>query len=154
MSRTVQLNMVKMYVLYFVTFQFSSVQSLIVSESLQPQGLQDSRLPCPSPTPGADSNSCPSRWWCHPTISSSVIPFSSCLQSFPASGFFLMSQLFTSGGEDSLKILKLDHHLTQQSHYWAYTLRNHNSKRHIYANVLLLPRRPHLVVLGLPGMKF
>ena len=53
MSRTVQLNMVKMYVLYFVTFQFSSVQSLIVSESLQPQGLQDSRLPCPSPTPGA-----------------------------------------------------------------------------------------------------
>ena len=59
----------------------------------------DFRLPCPSPTPGAYSNSCPSSQWCHPTISSSVIPFSSCPQSFPASGSFQMSQFFASGGQ-------------------------------------------------------
>ena len=57
------------------------------------------RLPCPSPTPGASSNSCPSSRWCHPTISSSVLPFSSCLQSFPGSGSFPMSQFFASGGQ-------------------------------------------------------
>ena len=70
----------------------------VVSNSLWPHGLQHTRLPCPSPTPGAYSNSCPLHWWCHPIISSSVVPFSSCLQSFPASGSFQMSQLFTSGG--------------------------------------------------------
>ena len=68
-----------------------------MSNSLQRNGLQLTRLPCPSPSPGACSNSCPWSQWCHPTISSSVIPFSSCLQSFPASGSLLMSQLFTSG---------------------------------------------------------
>ena len=67
--------------------------------SLWPHGLQHARLPCPSPTPGACSNSCPSSQWCHPTISSSVIPFSSCPQSFPASGSFPVSQLFASGGQ-------------------------------------------------------
>ena len=65
-----------------------------MSDSLRPQGLQHSRLPCPSPSPGACSNSCPLSRWCHATISSSVVPFSSCLQSFPASGSFSMSQLF------------------------------------------------------------
>ena len=60
---------------------------------------QHARLPCPSPSPGACSNSCPLSWWCHPTILSSVIPFSSCLQSFPESGPFLMSQFFTSGSQ-------------------------------------------------------
>ena len=70
-----------------------------VSHSLQPHGLQHMRLPCPSPTPGACSNSYLSSQWCHPTISSFVIPFSSCLQSFPASGSFQMSQFFASGGE-------------------------------------------------------
>ena len=60
----------------------------VVSDSLQPHGLQHTRPPCPSPTPGACSNSCPLSQWCHPTISSSAIPFSSCLQSFPASGSF------------------------------------------------------------------
>ena len=69
----------------------------VVSDSLWPHGLQHSRLPCPSPTPRAHSNSCPSSRWCHPTISSSVIPFSSCLQSFPASGCFPMSQFFQQG---------------------------------------------------------
>ena len=70
----------------------------VMSNSLQPHGLQQARLPCPPPTtPGACSNSCPLSRWCHPTTSSSVIPFS-CLQSFPASGSFLMSQFFASGG--------------------------------------------------------
>ena len=72
----------------------------VVSNSLQPHGLQHTRPPCPSPTPGAYSNSYPSCRWCHPTISFSVIPFSSCLQSFPASGSFPMSQFFTSGGQN------------------------------------------------------
>ena len=70
-----------------------------MSDSLRPHGLQYATLPCPSPTPGAYSNSCRSRWWCHPTISSSVVPFSSCLQSFPASGSFPMSQFFISGSQ-------------------------------------------------------
>jgi len=70
----------------------------VMSDSLQPYGLQHSRLPCPS-TPGVYSNSCPSSWWCHPTISSSVIPFSSHLQYFPASGSFQMNQFFASDGQ-------------------------------------------------------
>jgi len=69
----------------------------VVSDSLQPHGLQHTRLLCPSPIPGVDSNSCPLSRWCHPTISPSVIPFSSHLQSFPASGSFPVSQLFASG---------------------------------------------------------
>ena len=75
----------------------SSVQfsHSVVSDSLRPHWQQHSRFPCPSPTPGNCSNSCPSSWWCRPTISSSVIPFSSCLQSFPASGSFPMKQFFT-----------------------------------------------------------
>ena len=71
----------------------------VVSDSLWPRGLQHSRLPCPSPSPGACSNSSPLSQWCHPAIASSVIPFSSCLQSFPESGSFLMNWLFTSGGQ-------------------------------------------------------
>ena len=70
-----------------------------MSNSLQPHGLQHTRLPCPSPTPGVYPDSCALSWWCRPTISSSVIPFSSCLQSFPASGSFPISQLFASGGQ-------------------------------------------------------
>ena len=71
----------------------------VMSNSLPTHGLQHDRLPCPSPTPGACSNSCPLSQWCHPAISSSVLPFSSCLQSFPASGFFPMSQFLVSGGQ-------------------------------------------------------
>ena len=71
----------------------------LMSESLQSHGLQHARPPCPSPTPRIYSNSCPLTWWCHPTISFSVIPFSFCLQSFPASGSFQMSQFFPSGGQ-------------------------------------------------------
>ena len=75
------------------------ISCFVMFDTLQPLGLQHARLPCPSPTPGACSNSCPSSQWCHPTISSSVIPFSSCPQSFPASGCFQMSQLSASGGQ-------------------------------------------------------
>ena len=71
----------------------------VMSDSLQPHGLQHARLPCPSPTPRAYSHSCPSSQWYHPTNSSSVVPFTSCLQSFPASGSFPMSQFFASGGQ-------------------------------------------------------
>ena len=70
-----------------------------MSDSLRLHGLQHARPPCPSPTPRVHPNPCPLSWWCHPTISSSVIPFCSCLQSFPASGSFPTSQLFTSGGQ-------------------------------------------------------
>ena len=71
----------------------------VLSNSLWPHGLQHARPPCPSPFPRVCLNSCPLSWWCHPTISSSVTPFSSCLHSFSASGSFLVSQLFTSGGQ-------------------------------------------------------
>ena len=73
----------------------------VMSDSLWPHGLQHSRLTCLSPTPGARSNSCPSSQWSHSTISSSIVPFSSCLQSFPASGSFPMSQFFESGGQST-----------------------------------------------------
>ena len=79
-----------------MTVQFSRS---VVSDSLWPHEPQHTRPPCPSPTPGVHPNPCPSSWWYHPTISSSVIPFSSCPQSFLASGSFPMSQLFTSDGQ-------------------------------------------------------
>ena len=84
-----------------LTFRYHSVQfsHSVVSDSLQLHGLQHAKPPCPSPTPRVYSNSCPLNRWCHPTISSFVIPFSSCPQSFPASGSFQMSQLFASGGQ-------------------------------------------------------
>ena len=72
-----------------------------MSDSLQPRGLQHARHPSPSPAPRACSNSCPSSRWCHPTTSPSVIPFSSCLQSFPASGSFLTNQLYAPGGQST-----------------------------------------------------
>ena len=89
-------------ILYHLSHQGSpSIQfsRSVVSNSLQPHGLQHARIPCPSPAPRACSNSCLLSWWCHPTMSSSVIPFCSCLQSFPASGSFPMSQFFPSGGQ-------------------------------------------------------
>ena len=82
--------------LFSVSVQFSYS---VVSDSLWPHGPQHTRLPCLLPTPGVYSNSCPLSRWCHPIILASVVPFSSCLQSFPASGSFLMSQFFTSGGQ-------------------------------------------------------
>ena len=96
-----------MYMTYWVgqkvhldfSFQFSCS---VGSDSLRPHGLQHARPSCPSQTPGVYSNACPLSWWSHPTISSSVIPFSSCLQSFPASGSFQMSQFSTSGGQSTV----------------------------------------------------
>ena len=92
--------------LIFVSFLCLSVSSVqlsrsVVSDSLRPHESQHTRPPCPSPIPGVYSNPCPSSWWCHPAISSSVVPFSSCPQSFPASGSFPMSQLFTWGGQST-----------------------------------------------------
>ena len=90
-----------MFLLNLKFYDLNSVSSVTHScLTLQPHGLQHTRLSCPSPTPRAYSNSCPACRWCHPTISSSVVPFSSCLQSFPASGSFPMSQFFTSDGQN------------------------------------------------------
>ena len=100
---------------YLFKLLFSLVQfsHSVVSDSLRPHESQHARPPCPSPTPGVHSDSRPSSQWCHPAISSSVIPFSSCPQSLPASESFPMSQLFTSGGQStgvcfSIIIRKLD----------------------------------------------
>ena len=95
---------------YLSSAQFSLS---VVSDSLRPHGLQHMRPSCPSPTPRVYSNSCPLSRWCHPTISSSVVPFSSHLQSFPASGSFQMSQFFASGGQSirvsaSASVLPMD----------------------------------------------
>ena len=87
----------------------------VVSDSLQPHGLQHARLPCPSLTARAYSNSSPSHHWCHPTISSSVVPFSSCSWSFTASGSFPVSQFFASGG---------------QNKYWSFSFSIHPSNEH------------------------
>ena len=100
-------NTSRLYGLCFVFLSFTwfenSVQfsCSVMSDCLWPHGHQHTRLPCPSPTPGVHLNSCPLSWWCHPTISSSVVPFSSCLQSFPASGSFQMNHLFSSGGQST-----------------------------------------------------
>ena len=89
------------YINFFRRIEWRSVQHShsVVSNTLWPHGLQHTRLPSPSPTPRACPNSCPSSQWCHPTISSSVVPFSSHLPSFPASGSFPMSQFFASRGQ-------------------------------------------------------
>ena len=98
-------------VMFTLSVQFSSS---VVSSSFRPHGLLNARLPCPSPTPGAYSNLCPLHQWCHPTISASVIPFSSCLQSFPASASFPMSQF----SHRVAKVLKLQ--LQHQSSQWIF----------------------------------
>ena len=99
------------YIALVLLVQFSHS---VVSDSLWPHGLQHARFPCPSPTLGAYSDSCPSSRWCHSTISSSVIPFSSRLQSFPASGSFQMSQVFASGGQS------MEFQLQHQSFQWIF----------------------------------
>ena len=90
----------------------------VVSDSLQPHGLQHAKLPCSSPTPGACSNSCASSRWCHPAISSSVVPFSSCPKSLPASESFPMSQLFAWGGR-STGVSALGSFLPKKSQGWS-----------------------------------
>ena len=90
----------------------------VVSDSLRPHELQHARPPCPSPAPGVHSDSCPSSRWCHPAISSSVVPYSSCPQSLPASESFPMSQLFTWGGQ-STGVSALASFLPQKSQGWS-----------------------------------
>ena len=99
--------------------QFSSVHlsHSVSSDSVWLHGRQQARLPCPSPTPRVYSNSCPSSWWCHPTISSSAIPFSSCPQFFPASGSFQTSQFLASGGQ-SIGISALASVLPMNIQHW------------------------------------
>ena len=129
----------------FVTCCYCSSR-LVVSNSLQPHGQQHIRFPCPSPSLGVCSNSCLLSWWCHPTISSSVTPFSSCPQSFPASGSFPMSWLFKSGGQSTghsvsasvlpMNIqgwfpLELPGVISLQSRGLSRVLQNHSSKASI-----------------------
>ena len=111
----------RMFKVLYTCIHLSLVQfsCSVVSDSLWPHGLQHARPPCPSPTPGVYPNSCPLSWWCRPTISPSVIPFSSCLQSFPASGSFQMSQLFTSGGQ-SIGVSALTSVLPMNTQYWSH----------------------------------
>ena len=90
----------------------------VVSDSLQPHEPQHARPPCPSPTLRVHPNPCPLSQWCHPTISSSIIPFSSCPQSFPASGYFQMSQLFASGGQ-SIGVSASTSVLPKNTHDWS-----------------------------------
>ena len=115
----------KVYVNFVLFTQFSVSNNAlssgqfshsVVSDSLRPNELQHARPPCPSPTPGVHPNSCPSSWWCHPAISSSV--FSSCLQSLPASESFPMSQLFTWGGQ-SIGVSALASVLPKNTQDWS-----------------------------------
>ena len=99
-----------------ISYQFSSVTQLC--PTLRPHELQHTRPPCPSPSPGVHSNSCSSSRWCHPAISSSVVPFSSCPQSLPASESFPMSQLFASGGQ-SIGVSALAVFLPKKSQGWS-----------------------------------
>ena len=121
----------------------------VMSDSLRPHELQHTRPPCPSPTPGIHSNSCPSSWWCHPAISSSVVPFSSCPQSLPASQSFPMSQLFAWGGQ-STGVSALASFLPKKSQGWSpsewtgwislqtlKSLLQHHSSNHQFLNVQL-----------------
>ena len=105
---------------YLVSVQFrhSVLSDSLLSDSLRPHELQHARSPCPSPTPGVHSNSCPSSWWCHPAMSFSVIPFSSCPQPLPASESFPMSQLFSWGGQ-SIGVSALASVLPMNTQGWS-----------------------------------
>ena len=110
----------------------------VVSDSLRPHGLQHTRLPCPSPSPGACSNSCPLSRWCHPTILSSVIPFSSCLQSLPASGSFLMSLTLTD-----LYVIQKQGGPVQETKLPTHKIqRDTSNKKYIHAEVCKSVKAP------------
>jgi len=113
-----RLNWTDTVLVFFLCVQFSSVQSLSLADSSRPHELQHARPPCPSPTPGVHSDSRPLSQWCHPAISSSVIPFSSCPQPLRASESFPMSQLFTWGGQ-STGISALASFLPKKSQGWS-----------------------------------
>ena len=105
----------QVYYIFFSSVQFSRS---VVSDSLRPHESQHTRPPCPSPTPGGYPNSCPSSWWCHPAISSSVVPFSSCPQSLPASESFPLSQLFEWGSQ-SIGVSALASVLPMNTQDWS-----------------------------------
>ena len=147
----------------------------VTSETLQPNGLQHTRLPCPSPAPRAYSNSCPSSQWCYLTISSSVVPFS-CLQSYPASGSFQMNQLFTSGGQSigvsaSASVLPMNSQdwfplertgwISLQSNGLLSLLQHHSSKAsilwHLFFFFNIQPSHPYMTIgkiIALTGWAF
>ena len=108
------------FIILLISYQFNSVQfsCTVVSDSLWPHELQHAKPPCLSPTPRAHPNTCPSSWWCHPAISSSVIPFSSCPQFFPASESFPMSQLVAWGGQ-SIGVSALASFLPKNTQGWS-----------------------------------
>ena len=114
-NEQVEFEIKNMILCTLLSLKVKSVQfsHSVMSNSLQPRGLQHARSPCPSSTPGVYSSSCPLSWWCHLTISFSVVPFSSCLQSFPASGSFQMSQFLASVAE------VLEFQLQHQSFQWV-----------------------------------
>ena len=146
--------------------EFSSVwfSCSVVSDSLRSHELQHTRPPCPSPTPGVYSNSCPSSWWCHLAISSSVVPFSSCLQSLPAKGSFPMSQLFGWAGQ-STGVSALASVLPKKSQGWSPSewtgwlslqskslLQHHSSKASILrCSAFFRRRQRHPTPVFLPG---
>ena len=109
------LYQIRIHVLKVSPIQFSRS---VMSSSLRPHESQHARPPCPSPTPRVHSNSCPSSHWCHPAISSSVVPFSSCAQSLPASGSFAVSQLFAWGGQ-SIRVAALASVLPMNTQDWS-----------------------------------
>ena len=134
-----------------------------MSDSLRPCESQHARPPCPSPTPGVYPNSCPSSRWWHPAISSSVIPFSSCLQSFPASGSFPMSQLFTWGGQSigvsaSVSVLPMNTQdwfplgwtgwISLQSKGLSRVFSNTTVQKHqlLHLNLIISPKRPYFQI--------
>ena len=114
-------NCEKIFFQQVLVFKFSSVlfSRSVVSHCLQPHESQHTRPPCPSPTPGVYSNSCPSSWWCHPAISSSIVSFSSSPQSLPASGSFPMSQLFAWDGQ-SIGVSALTSVLPVNTQNWCF----------------------------------
>ena len=103
---------------FYINFSSDQISHSVVSDSLQPRESQHARPPCPSPTPGVHSDSRPLSQWCHPAISSSVIPFSSCPQSLPASESFPMSQLFARGGQ-STGVSALTSFLPKNTQGWS-----------------------------------
>ena len=128
----------------------SAVSHSVMSDSLRPHGLQQARRPCPSPTPRVYSNSCPSSRWCQPTISFSVMPFSSCLQSFPASGSFPMNQFFAL----THLIHVLHRYLSDSAKPWAYKASkdlslaiNNSERRKWYTSKQTKPISPHMIAV-------
>ena len=130
---------------FFFFFSFASVQfsRSVVSDSLWPHGLQHARLPCPSPTPGACSNSCPLSWWCHPTISSSAIPFSSCLQFFPASKESFLCTRWPKYWSFSFICLFITKELSFSLHYWSLQIGTYPLIFNSYCKI------PHNVIMEL-----